>query len=748
MAETLLTRSLTSKASGGLRVIEALRWPTPFGGGFRVYLGADTQQQIAVPQNSGLSLGRKQQIGSNVVLNGTAQTGGQGGLTLQIGDVPFDIETSGPESDLFDTSDVLLAQRHGETAEEVADWLAYHVADHKARALLIVDRAPPQDGFVEALVAKADLAELDQALLVSAPIPLGARNRPALFDRAFAPRAKERHAKVDPWRAPLGELALFDILRWRFLARAGAVIALDPTEYLRPPEDGFNAFDAVRQSHTGVMPILGTPIYPWRIRKGVRATRHDHICRAETAKALPAKWGVAAKRVGPGMIWMQNSVANAPVVPDESLSYQKAMAMAFPQVDVAELVNKDILVRDTALFDAAIAAGAKPIEPPSRPKSAPKVQTPPPSGRTVIVTCMKNEGPFILEWVAYHRMIGVDDILVYTNDCDDGTVMLLDLLAARGFLQRRDNPFRETGAKPQQSALDAAGSEPVIRNAGWIISMDVDEFINIHVGSNRLPDLYAAVGDASLISLTWRLFGNNDIAAYQDRPITDQFIRCAPHLIRRPHQAWGFKTLFRNQGLFKGMGVHRPRGHLGAKALWVNGSGQAMPDRLFKTGWRSDLSTYGYDLATLNHYSVRSAESFLVKRDRGRVNHVARDQGEAYWFRMNNNDEQDLSIQVHAQALRDALAELQSDPEIKAAHDRSVAKHRDKIAVLLKDPDFARLYRTLTSERMRKLSRMLRHFGMNVFLSGPAVIPDKVFDPNLPANFLFNVAPPQGPAAE
>ena len=43
----------------------------------------------------------------------------------------------------------------------------------------------------------------------------------------------------------------------------------------------------------------------------------------------------------------------------------------------------------------------------------------------------------------------------------------------------------------------------------------------------------------------------------------------------------------------------------------------------------------------LNHYAVRSAESFLVKRDRGRVNHVDRDQGLNYWFRMNHNADSD-----------------------------------------------------------------------------------------------------------
>ena len=33
---------------------------------------------------------------------------------------------------------------------------------------------------------------------------------------------------------------------------------------------------------------------------------------------------------------------------------------------------------------------------------------------------MKNEGPYIVDWLAHHRVVGIDQVLVYTNDCEDG----------------------------------------------------------------------------------------------------------------------------------------------------------------------------------------------------------------------------------------------------------------------------------------------------------------------------------------
>ena len=294
---------------------------------------------------------------------------------------------------------------------------------------------------------------------------------------------------------------------------------------------------------------------------------------------------------------------------------------------------------------------------------------------------MKNEGPFILEWVAYHRAIGVQDFIVYTNDCTDGPDTFLDLLQAKGIFQHRDNPFKESGLKPQHAALQAGEKEKIVKNADWVISMDVDEFINIKAGNGTPEDLFGAVGDANMISCMWRLFGNANIHEYLDEPLITHYTRCAEEMIRKPHQAWGFKTLFRNIGLFKKIGVHRPKGlnpQLWDHGHWVNGSGKPLPRDMYRNAWRSTSSTVGYDLVQLNHYAVRSAESFLVKRDRGRVNHVDRDQGLAYWFRMNNNAIEETSIQRMIPALEQEIERLLEDPEDAEAHRYCVDQHRAK----------------------------------------------------------------------
>ena len=164
-----------------------------------------------------------------------------------------------------------------------------------------------------------------------------------------------------------------------------------------------------------------------------------------------------------------------------------------------------------------------------------------------------------------------------------------------------------------------------------------------------------------------------------------------------------------------------------------------MPKSDFRNAWRSTKNTYGYDLVSLNHYAVRNAESFLVKRDRGRVNHVDRDQGLAYWFRMNNNAAQDRSIQKRIPMMEQKLKALMADPDIARQHYRCVAAHKDKIAALKENKEQMELYQSLTSARIDKLSTMHRNFGSNVFFNGPQCIPDDIVWADHPKGFSFTV---------
>jgi hypothetical protein len=708
-------------------------------GRLRLFFGAGTVASAFQP--AGIEEFREIAGGLMVTLQGRV-----GPFRLSLADgTGLTVPVSAPQTAPFAGRNVMLVFRLEESAAQVAEGLLYHAVHHGADAALVVNRCPGAHG--------ADFAnELAQALgrditlqVCDIPLPtgkpgLGPENHPFLAPDAPGKDRMEVPAP-DPWRAPLGEGILFELFKWQSLSTARAVVSLEAHDLLAPqPAAGPNVFDlAVAQ---GVVLLAGQRIYPWRVRDGDEAHFGDHICLQFDAARGNLRWAAAPAKAGLQNTWRLTRIAYTKTDEASALPFYRAMGIRVQGRASAELAPKTSLIEDPRLLSLAQDIfGAKPVRPPA---SAKKPVSPRASeaGRTAIVTTMKNEGPFILEWLAYHRAIGVDDFLVYTNDCTDGTDTMLQMLQDKGIVQHRDNPFRGGDLKPQHAALQAAETEPVMQNCGWGICMDVDEFINIKIGDGTLRALYAAIGDANMVSLTWRLFGNADVQGYEDRFLIDQFTACAPEVVRKPHQAWGFKTLFRNIDIYKKLGVHRPKGlkpDLWDQVNWLNGSGRPMPRELFRNGWRSSLSTYGYDWVQLNHYAVRSAESFLVKRDRGRVNHVDRDQGLNYWFRMNFNALQDRSIQRMIPAARAEFDRLMADPEIAAAHHAAVAAHRAKIADLRATPVASAFYSELTSDRMQALCKLQAHFGSAVFAAGPEVIPPDLHLRSLPADFFFTV---------
>ncbi len=669
---------------------------------------------------------------------------------LQLGGQATEILPTKRQLEIFEGLNTVFAIRNGETVEAVLDWLRYFAEYQGLQAALILDRAKPSAAKTFSKNLKTGLGKiggLEQVVLLSADYPLGQKNLPPEshpINAVDAPgKARMKLPQPSPWSSPLRETQVVELVRRRFLDRARAVAFLDVSDVVTTRcgsrSKGKDIFEMAVNSVNGGVLLVGQNCYPWRVRKGEASRHGDHICVQFDSEKRLRRWCIAPNNIEPNLMWRQTRIAGISAATDEWVHFYRCMGVRHPNSRVSHIVAKSSLIEEPALIELSQSSfDHSPVRMANL--AIPNIDLT--QNNVTIVTCMKNEGPFILEWLAYHRAIGVKNVLVYTNDCDDGTETLLKTLQSKGYVHHRENPFESMGQKPQHAALGAAKDEKVVKEADWLISMDVDEFINVKIGDGTLNALFMSLGSANMISFTWRLFGNSDIHEFSDKPVLTQFTRCAREITRKPHQAWGFKTLFRNVGLFRKLGVHRPKGlnsQLWHQIKWVNGSGVFLPKEMFRNAWRSTTKTVGYDLVQLNHYAVRSAESFLVKRDRGRVNHVDRDQGLAYWFRMNNNAVEDTSIQRMIPAMEAERERLLADPDIAESHSFSVDRHRAKIKALRKDNNYKRFYKSLTSSKFEKLSRMHEHFGANVFLLGPEALPNWIADREHPSDFFYTI---------
>ncbi|HLQ20521.1 MAG TPA: glycosyltransferase family 2 protein [Tabrizicola sp.] len=324
--------------------------------------------------------------------------------------------------------------------------------------------------------------------------------------------------------------------------------------------------------------------------------------------------------------------------------------------------------------------------------------------RITAVLCVKNEGAFLLEWLAHHRASGITDFLVFSNDCTDGTDAMLDRLETMGWLThvRNPGPYQQG---PQFTALNNAERHPLVKGADWVLPLDIDEFVNVHVGDRTLPDLIAALPDATAITLTWRLFGNAGVVRYEDRPVTESFTRAAPRILHWPWRANLFKTLVKNDGGYRKLGVHRPRSPVPERLAgqrWYDGSGRALAPLFHRERIFSNLGQDNHALVQLNHYPLCAVESFVLKRDRGRAVHADGGLDVGYWVERNFNSDEDRSIlKLESAALRDGLHQ---DQRLRNMHEAAVDWRRMRFRELMREDAWRSLYGQL---RMAGETRVL-----------------------------------------
>jgi hypothetical protein len=325
-----------------------------------------------------------------------------------------------------------------------------------------------------------------------------------------------------------------------------------------------------------------------------------------------------------------------------------------------------------------------------------------PHGRVTAVSMMKDEGPFVLEWVAHHLAIGFTDLLVYTNDCSDGTDDMLIRLEELGLAHHRRNDIPE-GMRLQPSALKYAQKDPLVAASDWVLVFDADEFLCIRHGDGSLDGMISAAKEAGAngIVITWRTFGSGGVHHWSRDLVTEQYLYAAPTMWNK---GWGVKTLFQFDPDYWILGIHRPKiknKHLKARfpdsVKWLNGSGRPMEDYFKFRGWRSIVRTVGYDWAQMNHYAVKSIDSYAIRKFRGNVNNKKDKYNSEYWALQDRNEVFDDTILRHGQRRREILDQLLRDPELRRLHFSSVERAEARLAQFKATPAYDGLVSELNS---------------------------------------------------
>ena len=312
-------------------------------------------------------------------------------------------------------------------------------------------------------------------------------------------------------------------------------------------------------------------------------------------------------------------------------------------------------------------------------------------------TVMKNEGPFIIEWVAWQRLMGIDRIVVLTNDCNDGTDAILDQLERLGLVQHLPNPLEiapdgsAMRRQPHNTAIAYGKRLRTWRDADYIFLSDVDEFPLLRGGDASLKALLERLDYPDVLTMPETVFGAGTVHVFDDAPVTGQFTQSASMAPGKWRSRRGFKSITRNDPRLV-IRNHRPiaKPNVAGDLRWLDGSGRDFPIELRHVHQKGADARGMFDLATVNHYTLRSLESFLVKHARGDA--VVEGRVDTTYFRRRNQVmAKNTEMLAHLPRLEEEIARLRQDPALDELHLKSVEVHRSKIAELKTTPLYAEL---------------------------------------------------------
>ena len=221
-----------------------------------------------------------------------------------------------------------------------------------------------------------------------------------------------------------------------------------------------------------------------------------------------------------------------------------------------------------------------------------------------LCTIVRDERPYLLEWIAYHQLLGVDRFLVFDNDSVDGAAQLLAELARPGVVTVAPAPGRNPGL---QVAAFLAGARHLAGKCDFAAFIDVDEFLVVDDGLDVPAVLADVPADVAAVALCQIVFGSNGRATYEPGLVTSRFLRRGVE--DRGEHRW-IKTVARPEAVADMSSSHSVVLAHGRYAMsdggpFVAGAFAGEADRLC------------HARLTLFHYMLKSREEYGWKQRRG-----------------------------------------------------------------------------------------------------------------------------------
>lgn len=268
-----------------------------------------------------------------------------------------------------------------------------------------------------------------------------------------------------------------------------------------------------------------------------------------------------------------------------------------------------------------------------------------------IAACFRDELPYIVEWIEYHLLIGVEHFYLSNNDFNkDLANIALQHYVDRGLVTIIPNYDLVI---PQHSGFYELYH--LSRNeCKWLALLDIDEFIYPQKFSlNIYKDIIQHYEEIviSAIGLNWCVYGTGN-HVFKQQLVTQSYLKRAD---KNDTCNKSIKLIIRPESE-----VVEYKGHsFTFKNKVVNTLKVELPAT---ERFRYNTTNIVWQYLRLNHYPLKSLEEFLAKTRRGNMGKCGQWENNKFWSEYfanyNKNSNKDVGMLAYGDLLRSKLCTI------------------------------------------------------------------------------------------
>jgi hypothetical protein len=315
-----------------------------------------------------------------------------------------------------------------------------------------------------------------------------------------------------------------------------------------------------------------------------------------------------------------------------------------------------------------------------------------PRQRACVLATARNEGLYLLEWLAHHKALGFKHFFIYSNNNLDGSDDLLRALTEAGEIVWTNN-IVGSGTKPQWKAYNhALQFTPEILDFDWTLVIDLDEYFSLNRDFFLTIDHYldwAERTEVDVICFNWFVVGSNGETHWRDAPLRKRFPSSPSTLSPGSAASRFIKSMFRTNRFPVSM-PHHPIGYREDRFIMKASSSRPF---IFDPAQGQGMSVdTDCRLAWISHYFYKSNEEFVFKFSRARGDDPATQEPEfsaltsEFIENFMGSSQRSLVVEGDScfdKAVQDWVTRFLSHAPVQAAHRRIMQFYEGRLAALL-----------------------------------------------------------------